>query len=76
MGQVSAASSVLINAAPEAVVAPLLADSRGMLADYVDLRAAAAAYDRLRRQPTDTDAMAVWKVTTLGVWLRDTGVAA
>jgi asparagine synthase (glutamine-hydrolysing) len=57
------------------VVDRVLTDS-GPLAEYVDLSRARAASDRFARLPTDRDAMTLWKVATLGVWLDDARVSA
>ena len=61
--------------APDLVPA-LLGDDDGALAEYVDLSRVRAAYDRFRARPTDADALTIWNVATVGLWLRDARVSA
>jgi asparagine synthase (glutamine-hydrolysing) len=58
-------------------VIPVLAgDDGSALAHYVELPRVRAAYERFRVRPTDADALTIWKVATVGIWLRDARVSA
>ena len=61
--------------APDLIPA-VIGDDGSALAQYVELSRVRAAYDRFLLRPTDADALALWKVVTVGAWLRDGGVSA
>lgn len=53
------------------LVAGLLAQSKGPLAAYVDMRKVNALWADYRRLPSDRASTALWAIATLGVWLQN-----